>query len=37
MQNPDEPYTNKYQNHVGHFGYNLVCVDDHLPILLSHI
>ena len=28
-QNPDEYYTNKYQNHVGcNFGYKLVCVDD---------
>ena len=29
-QNPDEPYINKYQNHVGcSFGYKLACVDDH--------
>ena len=28
-QNPDESYTNKYQNHVGcSFGYKIVCVDD---------
>ena len=28
-QNPDEPYTNKHQNHVGcNYGYKLVCVDD---------
>ena len=28
-QNTDEPYTNKYQNHVGgSFVYKLVCVDD---------
>ena len=28
-QNPDESYTNKYQNHVGYsFGYKVVCVGD---------
>ena len=28
-QNPDESYTNKYQNHVGcSYGYKLVYVDD---------
>ena len=28
-RNPDESYTNKYQNHVGcSFAYKLVCVDD---------
>ena len=28
-QNPDESYTNKYQNHVGcSFVYKIVCVDD---------
>ena len=28
-KNPDESYTNEYQNHVGcSFSYILVCVDD---------
>ena len=28
-QNPDEPYSNKYQKHVVcSYGYKLVCVDD---------
>ena len=28
-QNPEEPYTNKYQKHVAHsYRYKLVCVDD---------
>ena len=29
-RNPDESYTNKYQNYVDYsVGYKLVCVDDH--------
>ena len=27
-QNPDESYANKYQKHVGIYGYKLACVDD---------
>ena len=28
-QNPDEPYTNKYQKYIAcSYGYKLVCVDD---------
>ena len=28
-QNPNEPYTNKYQKHVAcSYGYKLVCIDD---------
>ena len=28
-QNPEEPYTNKYQKHIAcSYGYKLVCVDD---------
>ena len=28
-QNPEEPYTNKYQKHVAYsYRYKLVCVDD---------
>ena len=30
-QNPDKPYTNKYQKHGAcNYGYKLVCVDDKL-------
>ena len=30
-ENPDESYTNKYQNHDGcSFGFKLVCVDDQI-------
>ena len=35
MQNPEEPYTNKYQKHIAcSYGYKLVCVDDKLVSLL---
>ena len=28
-QNPEEPYSNKYQKHIAcSYGYKLVCVDD---------
>ena len=37
-QNPEEPYTNKYQKHVvWSYGYELFFGDDNLANLLSHI
>ena len=35
-QDPDEFYTDKYQNHVGYiFGYELACVDDQFSKLFK--
>ena len=36
-QNPEKPYTNKYQKHITcSYGYKLVCVDDKFSKLFKH-